>query len=618
MNEPAGQAARDRLTHSLIIALLTAAVIFIARQIWEVLSQFVPIILLFGIAWLIAFILSPFTRYLSGHPVPAFCVRFLRRQGQPAWATRLDRFRLPHAVAVLVVYSLLLFVVVLTAVFAIPALVGQLVIMAKTVPRLVVKVPHMLDSIQRELALYGFKVDLSALYQPSLLAARAEAIGAEAVQQSINLATKAASGLASFLLVIALSLYMSLDQPRLARQLRSVIPDHFYGRMNLVGQSLSRTFGGFMRGQLLMALLYGLPAALAMAIAGIPLAGVMGAVCGLLMLIPLIGAPIAMLLPGIAALIQAPGSALWLFIVMTAYQQVLLHAVAPKVMAEVLGMPPLLVLLAMLASMRVVGVWGLVFGIPLAGVIYAFGSAYLEQAKIRRESLPRGIGDGAGGSAFRLPAMGPGCLLVPDILSPPGELQPVAQYLASRGITTLGVEPYRSLGETSWEDWYSAVMLGLDQLWRDCNQVFILGKGTGALLALHAASELPVAAAACLSVPLTRDADYHSAGWDAAQAQGVETSPSPEMVLLLPSRTRQSLVHLQERVHGELAQVAGPVLILHPQVSLDISPEDARYVLERLGSTHKRIEWVDLQPGGSYDWNRIAQVCFSFLRNYIQ
>jgi predicted PurR-regulated permease PerM len=120
-----------------------------------------------------------------------------------------------------------------------------------------------------------------------------------------------------------------------------------------------------------MALLYGVFATLAMTITGLRFAVAIGFLAGLLMFIPVIGAPIAMILPAIIALFQNPSLAIWMLLIMTIYQQVLLHILMPKIMSEVVGMPPLLILAAIMISTRLIGLWGFIFGIPVAGAVYA-------------------------------------------------------------------------------------------------------------------------------------------------------------------------------------------------------------------------------------------------------
>jgi predicted PurR-regulated permease PerM/esterase/lipase len=602
------------LVRALIIALLTAAVIFILERISQVATRFLSILLLFASAWLVAFLLTPIINYLSRHPVPSAVVAFLQRRHKYEIAYQLDRFRLPHTLSVVLVYVVVLVALAVLLLVAVPALVTQLADLGRAAPRLIQSLPSLLVRLQAELAARGIELDINSLYQPSQLVQRAEAFGAQIVQQAFALAAGLASTVVNVLLVLTLSLYINLDGPRLARQLHAVIPDHYHGQVNLIGQSISRTFGGFMRGQLLIALLYGLPATIVLAIAGVGLAIVVGTLSGFLMLVPLVGAPIGMVLPALAALIQAPEHALWILIVMTVYQQILTQILAPKVMADVLGMPSLLVLLAIMVSTQLLGFWGLVFGIPLAGVIYALGVTYLEQGKIRRESLPRGAEDRAADGSFLMPPMGPGVLLVPALGSGPDEMAAMGRFLAGRGIAALGIDPYRLEQESSWENWYSSVLLALDRLWRDCKQVFVVGQGLGAVLALHAASELPVAGVAALSLPLAQQGQYRN-------NQPITDFTSPVLLAhgtqLKPDRMRKEVASLQERVHSELASITCPVLLIHTEQPEAASPEDMRYVLERLDTSQKRIEWMESLETAE-DWEDAAQQVYLFFRNYFQ
>lgn len=615
MQERSLSQALSRLVRALIIALLTAAVIYIMGQVSQVLGRFLDILLLFGMAWLVSFILSPVIRYLNRHPVPTTLVSLLRGRLPAGIVDRLDRFRLPHTLAVVLVYLGVLVVLTVFVLVATPAIVTQLVDLGGAAPGLIRGVPDLVTRAQQELAARGIEIDVATLYQPSQLMARAEAFGSQIVQQAFSLATGLASILVNVLIMLTIGLYMNLDGPRLARQLHAVIPDHFHGQVNLLGQSISRTFGGFIRGQLLLAVLYGLPATLVLVIADVGLAVVMGIVCSFLMLIPLIGAPVAMVLPALVALVQQPQAALWILIVMTVYQQILLQVLAPRVMADVLGMPSLLALMAIMLSTRVVGFWGLVFGLPVAGVIYALAVTYLEQGKISQETLPRETEVSSNGRAFMLAAMGPGCLLVPDPETDPEELRAVGRYLATRGITCLGVDPYPPTLANSWETWYSAVLLGLDRLWRECSEVFLIGKGVGALLALHAASELPVAGVAAVAPPLTQDGRYP----ERERPRGAKSDSAP---LVHPSRlpgfrAQAEAAHLQERVHSELAAATCPVLLVHPGEHDSGTPEDVRYVLERLGTSHKRIEWLD--PADPPEvWDATAQAAYAFFRRYFR
>jgi predicted PurR-regulated permease PerM len=136
-----------------------------------------------------------------------------------------------------------------------------------------------------------------------------------------------------------------------------------------------------------MAFLYAAFVIVVMTIAGLGFAVAIGSLAGLIMFIPVIGAPIAMVMPAIIALFQSPSLALWMLVIMTVYQQILLHILMPKIMSEVVGMPPLLILAAIMISVRLIGVWGFIFGIPVAGALYATGTFFLDRWKEQQRAV---------------------------------------------------------------------------------------------------------------------------------------------------------------------------------------------------------------------------------------
>ena len=44
-------------------------------------------------------------------------------------------------------------------------------------------------------------------------------------------------------------------------------------------------------------------------------------------------------------------------------------------------MPPLLILAAIMISVKLIGLWGFIFGIPVAGALYATGTFFLNRWK---------------------------------------------------------------------------------------------------------------------------------------------------------------------------------------------------------------------------------------------
>ena len=55
-------------------------------------------------------------------------------------------------------------------------------------------------------------------------------------------------------------------------------------------------------------------------------------------------------------------------IVMLVVQQVLFNMILPRILGRIVGLHPLLVFAALLIGSVIAGPWGILFGIPLAGV----------------------------------------------------------------------------------------------------------------------------------------------------------------------------------------------------------------------------------------------------------
>jgi predicted PurR-regulated permease PerM len=229
-------------------------------------------------------------------------------------------------------------------------------------------------------------VDLATIYKPEEIIAQARNWGSILMQNALGIATSVATATFNLLLVLILSIYIMVDQGRIARGIVSLVPASYQDEARFFGQSVSRTFGGFIRGQLLQALIYGVVTTLVMIIAGLDYAVAAGAFGGLIMLVPFIGGLIALLPPLFIGLLQASGlTALIVVAVLFIAQMVIANVLMPAILSEHVGLPPLLIFAAMLVGIRVAGFWGALFGIPVMGVVYAM-AAYLYKYTLRGQA----------------------------------------------------------------------------------------------------------------------------------------------------------------------------------------------------------------------------------------
>lgn len=291
------------------------------------------------------------------------------------------------------VYVGLLVITIVLAIFLIPAVLSQFSTLGSNFPRYISDMPDLLDSAQRELDKLNLEINLKSLYPPPDLTEQAQELGSIIAQTAFSIAARIANIATSLLLVYVLSFYMALDGRKLLDILKELIPSQYQDEVAFASQTIDRVFGAFIRGELLIGILYGLGAFMAMSFCNLRFSLAIASLTAFITLIPALGEPIAMLLPGLIALIQGSRAVIPLLIAMTAYQQVLLRVIMPRIMSEMVGMPSLLTLAAIMISVRLIGFWGFVFGIPVAGALYTMGLFFLERHSL---TCPPPVQTGAG------------------------------------------------------------------------------------------------------------------------------------------------------------------------------------------------------------------------------
>ncbi len=360
---------RTRLVNLLLVLLILIATLFLAQMLWQLLSAYADILVLFALSWLVSFILNPIVAHLSEHPFPHRLTRLLEPViGRPR-AKRMAKARLSRRAAVIIVYVGLLLALVLGIALLVPGIVIQLSQLAGHLPEYMAKAPDLSKWVEFELRRLNIDVSMDQAVR-NMLAGLQNITGA-IIQNALVIFTSAVSLLTNIVLVLLLGFYITLDAPRLEKSLLSLVPVEFQAELRFFGASVNRTFGGFVRGQLLQSAFIGVGTAIAMTAFGLDFVLVASLFAALFMLIPLVGPFLALLPPLLAILLETPGMALWLLIALFVFQFIITNVLMPRLLSEALGLHPLLVFGSILLGIKIGGFWGAFFGIPIAGVIWA-------------------------------------------------------------------------------------------------------------------------------------------------------------------------------------------------------------------------------------------------------
>jgi predicted PurR-regulated permease PerM len=347
---------RDRRLVSTILVLAATALFFIVvSQIATAFFFFGDVLLTFFLAWLLAFIISPIvTRFVDFIP------------------------RLPRALATVLVYSLVVLGLVVVVVLAAGALASSVGEFVTKLPDIKDHLPQILAPWQAWLDSLGLgSIDLVAQAQAAL--ANLDQILGALVDPLQQIAVASLGVVGTMLIVFFLSIYMVLDRDKILAFLFRLVPPTYADEARLLQTSVSRSFGGFLRGQALMGAVYFLVALGTNVLLGLPLAALTSVASGLLQMIPFFGPFVSWMPPVIVALALQPESLIPTIILMAAGWFLVMNVLQPRIMQDAVGIHPIVVLGSVLIGGRIAGIAGAIFGIPIAAVVSAFFFQFLHR-----------------------------------------------------------------------------------------------------------------------------------------------------------------------------------------------------------------------------------------------
>jgi predicted PurR-regulated permease PerM len=268
----------------------------------------------------------------------------------------------------------------------IPPLVDQ-------ITEFVQAVPGLLEELSQGRGPLGF---LEREYQ--IVERVREAIDRAGVEGIFGLANPALSVARSVVTAVVgvatiafLTLFLLIDGRRLLRVLFDLLPEPTRVRWERAGGGVYRTVGGYVTGNILLSLIAGFLAWVALFALGVPYSVPLAVIVALFDLIPLAGATIS----GIIVILVALATEGWVIalifgIYFLVYQQLENHILQPVVYRRTVAMSPVIVLIAVLIGADLAGIIGALIAIPVAGSLQVIGvealAARRDRARARAET----------------------------------------------------------------------------------------------------------------------------------------------------------------------------------------------------------------------------------------
>ena len=301
--------------------------------------------------------------------------------------SRLERW-MPRGVAVAVTFAggSVALMGFLTAVVI--AAVGQVQQLVRELPSYSRRVEGLQPQVLRFLDHFGVSSDQLNHVRENLIS-YLQTIGTRAASGAFDLATGIVTLIIEMVLILILSIYLTANSQRITEWLRTQAPAAQKGRAETTISIVNRVVGGYVRGTLIMALFIGTLVGVGMQIMGVPYAVMLGVLAFFMEFIPVIGVFIS---GAACAAVAATQSGVLMLVVIGYF--VVVHVlegdlVGPRVMGKALGVHPAVALLALVAGGEVLGLWGALFGAPIAGLIQSAAAAiWQEMHGTRIETAP--------------------------------------------------------------------------------------------------------------------------------------------------------------------------------------------------------------------------------------
>lgn len=196
------------------------------------------------------------------------------------------------------------------------------------------------------------------------------------------------SGFASQLFIIFLGLvlayWLAVDYPRIHREIGTIVGEDREVNYRFMVAILSRSVGGYMRGQVVTSIISGVLAFAGFVVVGHPYAGLMGVLTGLLHLIPVVGPWLSAAIATVLALFTSPICALWTLVVSMIAQNITDNVISPKIMQSTVSVHPAMSLTAIVVGSALLGPLGMVIAIPLSAALKGLFIFYFEGSTKRQ------------------------------------------------------------------------------------------------------------------------------------------------------------------------------------------------------------------------------------------
>ena len=173
-------------------------------------------------------------------------------------------------------------------------------------------------------------------------------------------------GVVSFVLILVLTFYLVVQEDGLKKVFKMLVPNHYQSFASGIFSKVQRKISAWLKGQLILSVVVGLMVYIGLSIIGVNYALVLGIFAALVELVPYVGPFLGGVVAVFFAFSQSTAKALFTVILFIIIQQLENNILVPKVMQRAVGLNPIISILALVIGVKLAGIVGALFAIPVA------------------------------------------------------------------------------------------------------------------------------------------------------------------------------------------------------------------------------------------------------------
>jgi predicted PurR-regulated permease PerM len=176
-------------------------------------------------------------------------------------------------------------------------------------------------------------------------------------------------GIVSFFTIIILTIYFLADD-KIFQNFKTLIPKNKEKDVSDLIDKITIKIGDWLRGQLLLGLIIGVCVYIGLSLIGVKYALVLAIISAVLEFIPIVGPIISGALAALISLSISPLTALIVIVFYVLLSQLENTLIVPKVMQKAIGLPPAIIIIAILIGGKLLGILGALLAVPISAILF--------------------------------------------------------------------------------------------------------------------------------------------------------------------------------------------------------------------------------------------------------